>query len=84
MLVDIYRDQSHEKYLIVKHDKDITKITAADAEFLNDLNHWRRIDTDLENLPTGLHTYEVLIAMEARGYYAARHKVTVHEIEISD
>ncbi|MNF92176.1 hypothetical protein D3C84_748130 [compost metagenome] len=84
MLVDIYRDQTHEKYLIVKCSKDITKITAADAEFLKDLKHWRRIDTDFENLPTGLHTNEVLIAIEGRGYYAARRKVTIREIEILD
>jgi hypothetical protein len=82
MLVDIYRDQSHEKYLIVQHNKDITKITAADAEFLKGLKHWRRIDTDIENLPKGLHTYEALIGVEARGYYAARRQVTVSEIEI--
>lgn len=80
MLLEIYRDQTLEKLLIVEHRQDIQALLAHKPDFLKGLELSREIDSDVEGLPMGLDKREVFKAIEARGYFAARLNVTVTEV----
>ncbi|WMJ01381.1 hypothetical protein RBU55_07460 [Pseudomonas chlororaphis subsp. aurantiaca] len=81
MQLDIYRDQALEKLLIVKHGTNIKQLSGIKPEFLNGLAQPDHIDSDSGRLPSGLKLGEVIEAVNARGYFAARLVVNITEVD---
>lgn len=80
MQVDIYRDL--DRLLIVEDGKGIPRISGAGSAFLDGLTFERRVA--IENLPTGLGKAEVLQSLKEKGFYAARQRLNLTEVEIQD
>lgn len=80
MQVDIYRDQ--DRFLIVEDGKGIPRISGPGSVFLDGLIFERRVA--IESLPTGLKQEEVLQSLRDKGFYAARQRATLTEVEIQD
>lgn len=81
MRLDIYRDDELEKCLIVRRGQDIGKLSAIRPDFLKGLSYQRDIDSDFDELPTGLNKSDVLSAIEELGCYAVRSHSEIRQID---
>ncbi|NER61709.1 hypothetical protein G3435_20650 [Pseudomonas sp. MAFF212428] len=81
MELDIYRDQAHDKLLIVERGRNIQKLPDMDPVSLERYKFDNNVDLDCDRLPTGIDASVVLEAIMLRGYFAATFIATLKEID---
>ena len=72
MRVDVYRNRSLEKILIVKAGADIKVLFDEGSAFIRRLEFIREIDMEADKLPIYLKKDEAYLAIETNGFHIIR------------
>jgi len=81
MLVDVYRNWTRDRVLLIEDGKGLSGISDTGSEFLADMEFEHKWDTESSTPPYSLKKEVVLLSLDEHGYYAAALDIQVKIVE---
>lgn len=81
MLVDVYRDWTRDRVLLIEDGKELSGISETGSEFLADMEFEHQWDTESSIPPYSLKKEVVLLSLGEHGYYAATLDVQIKIVD---
>lgn len=81
MLVDVYRDWTRDRVLLIEDGKELSGISEAGSDFLADMEFEQKWDPESSSPPYSLKKEVVLLALNEYGYYAAKLDIQIKIVD---